>query len=205
VKFQTTNGHEVEIDDADASLVNDYTWGAYQSHGVFFVVSCAWRHGANPRVRLNRLLTGAKTGELVDHRDGNGLNNTRKNLRVCTTAQNAKNRGKRKGKYRFKGIWPNGDGTWAAIIKGRRIGKYSSDEDAALAYDRAAETEFGEFARLNFPERKDVPVSLAFVARGARKTSRLWGRVVEPAAVKRPRGRPRKFGVPSSQLALFPV
>jgi hypothetical protein len=205
MRFQTTNGHWVEIDDSDGAFASDYRWIATNTFGVFVVSSSSWRHGRNPNVRLSRLLLGAKAGEVVDHIDGNGLNNTRGNLRLCSAKQNAGNRKKRKGKYKFKGIWPNKDGTWAATVRGRRIGNYGTEEEAALGYDREAEKVFGEFASLNFPDRKDVPFNLGMKKRFAGKASTLWGRGEKKVYVPKGRplgGRSRFSSYSAGQLAL---
>jgi hypothetical protein len=104
------------------------------------------------RVLLHRFLAG--NDSLVDHRDGNGLNNTRDNLRPATRGQNQHNSGPRSGRY--KGVtWHKGARKWLAQImcdrKYRYLGLHAAEEDAARAYDRAARELHGEFARLNFP------------------------------------------------------
>ena len=98
------------------------------------------------------------TQRMVDHRDGNGLNNTGLNIRVCTPMQNARNRPvASRNKAGFKGVHPT-KGTrsnWSAVIyvsgKGKFLGSYKTKEEAARAYDAQASKLFGEFARLNFP------------------------------------------------------
>ncbi len=102
---------------------------------------------------------------IVDHRDcaspiGNlathKLNNRRSNLRSATTQQNARNRKVRSdNKSGYKGVSKRRT-TFAATIsidKGKRLhlGTFRSAEDAARAYDSAAQKYFGEFARVNFP------------------------------------------------------
>jgi hypothetical protein len=88
----------------------------------------------------------------VDHIDGDGLNNCRDNLRVCSSEQNAKNIKVRPG--RLKGITPVGS-KWQAQIaaEGRHLylGLFESPELAAKAYDRAARKYHGEFAATNSP------------------------------------------------------
>ena len=88
---------------------------------------------------------------LVDHIDGNGLNNLKVNLRTVTNSQNAMNRKVYNG-LKYKGVKEMGPGWQARIQKyGERItiGTYSSQEEAALAYNRVAIEIFGEYARLN--------------------------------------------------------
>jgi AP2 domain len=100
---------------------------------------------------MHKLLTGYPK---TDHRDGDGLNNQRYNLRETTDAQNGANTGPRTGRY--KGVHRyEGQGLWRAQIQvngiKNHIGVYSSEESAARAYDQAALAIWGEFARLNFP------------------------------------------------------
>jgi hypothetical protein len=106
---------------------------------------------------MHREIVGALMGQLVDHEDGDGLNNRRKNLRVCTRAQNAQNRRLSPGR-RFKGVHSTGKKArpFKAMIRAdhrtHRLGRFATEIEAALAYDDAARRLHGEFARLNFPD-----------------------------------------------------
>lgn len=109
------------------------------------------------KIKLHRFLLDAKPGELVDHRDGDGLNNTRGNLRLATTGEN--NRNIRKPAHgltsTFKGVsWhPKAKKFQATIRLNRKshyIGLFSEPADAAWAYDREARRLHGRFACCNF-------------------------------------------------------
>ena len=96
--------------------------------------------------------------EMIDHRDGNGLNNRHTNLRPATDSQNQANKRKPKNGVTpsFKGVfWHGRDMKWAARIRvnGKRkyLGYFHSEVEAARAYDAVALLHFGEFAKLNFP------------------------------------------------------
>lgn len=115
-----------------------------------------------PKVYLHREIMGAAETELVDHVDRNTFDNRRGNLRVCNHSGNAANSAKvshhggRPTSSSFKGVtYRRSSGRWLAQIqKGDRysyLGSFSSEEDAARAYDDAARLNFGEFARTNFP------------------------------------------------------
>jgi hypothetical protein len=105
----------------------------------------------------------APRGLLVDHRNTNGLDNRRSNLRLATYSQNNCNKAKRKNtSSRYVGVCFNKQlKRWGAYIKpqGKKIflGYFDNEIDAAHAYDAAARKYHGEFARLNFPE--EAPVS----------------------------------------------
>jgi len=93
----------------------------------------------------------------VDHIDGNGLNNTRANLRICTYQQNVCNCKSRGGDSKYKGIsWDKRSKKWRAKIrynsKDKHLGVFEDEIEAAREYDREAAKLFGEFAYLNFPE-----------------------------------------------------
>ena len=89
----------------------------------------------------------------MDHKDGNGLNNTRNNLRLCTVSQNQCNsRVRRTSRTGYKGVCLRGNKIAARIkINGESIflGYFKTVEDAARAYNEAAIVIHGEFARLN--------------------------------------------------------
>lgn len=114
--------------------------------------------GGKPRL-LHRLIMNANPGQLVDHINGDPLDNRLENLRICSHAENMRNR-KPNGGRRWKGISRRGNG-WRAHIKvnGRTIclGTYPTDVEAARAYDRAAIQYHGAFARLNFPQDAQQP------------------------------------------------
>lgn len=105
---------------------------------------------------MHRIVVGAvdHSDLKVDHRDTNGLNNTRENLRVGTQSQNLGNQRQRLGtKSGFKGVCTAGDNKWRAEIgyKKKRIylGSFSTKEEAAAAYNAKALELFGPFARIN--------------------------------------------------------
>ena len=104
---------------------------------------------------MHRLITGASPSDVVDHRNGNKLDNRKENLRFCTSSQNAMNSRKASGKSSiYKGVcWHKKDKTWVSYIcrdsKRFNLGAFSSQELAAIAYNKAAKRLFGDFAHLN--------------------------------------------------------
>lgn len=91
----------------------------------------------------------------VDHINGDGLDNRRGNLRVCSRGQNQANRGPKSGK-RYKGIYKCPSG-WVAMVAGRYAGYSRVEEEAACLYDKGAKKRWGEFAYLNFPLDSSKP------------------------------------------------
>lgn len=139
------------VDDQDYELVVQYQWyyvPAKPGHDVGYA-DRRWRIGGRQRSqRMHTLITGWR---LVDHKDRDGLNNQRSNLRRATVAQNQMNRRPNSG-CRFKGVKRN-KGRWLARIQvnghSLYLGSFATAEEAAAAYDTAAAEAFGEFARIN--------------------------------------------------------
>lgn len=142
------------VDDQDYHLVSGFKWSAERSSdGLRYY---AVRNDGGKIVRMHRVIMGFPDGN-VDHRDANGLNNSRSNLRVATTAQNgANNRMPRNNTSGFRGVsWNKSHGKWQVSIEhqGKRHARCWIDtpEEAARIYDAMARKLHGEYARLNFP------------------------------------------------------
>lgn len=138
------------IDDEDFELVNQYMWRLHPQGYIH-----GYLKGIMPRkdIRLHRLVTNAKKGYEIDHINLDKLDNRKQNLRECTRQQNMANQppfctntSGYKGVSRQHGKWQS-----SIRIQGRLLylGRYVSKEEAAHAYNQAAEQVFGEFARLN--------------------------------------------------------
>ena len=141
---------EILVDDADYIKLSKYKWSVAIAHNTFYAM-----RQKSPRM-MHRLLMGTKDMSIsIDHKDGNGLNNQRCNLRECTPSQNNANcRVHKNSLSKYLGVTHssgNRKKKFQATIKNIFIGRYISEEEAALAYDRAAKKYHGEFANLNFP------------------------------------------------------
>lgn len=120
----------------------------------------AYRVGpGNKLILMHRQIMSAKRGQMVDHKNRDGLDNTIENLRFATPGQNCANRAKdRDNTSGYKGVsWVPTSRQWAAkiVVEGERhyLGIYRSPSRAAKAHDRAAVYFHGEFAGLNFPDK----------------------------------------------------
>lgn len=140
------------VDPEDQHIVDAYNWSSDGEGRIRTSI-------AGKTIRLHQLiLPGFK---LIDHKDGNNLNNKKINLRPATVAQNGWNRGKTKANTTgYKGVFkhPN-DSLWnkffARIVANQQryhLGFFHTAEEAAVAYDKECKRLHGEFARVNFPE-----------------------------------------------------
>ncbi len=148
-----TKGKYAIVDTADYERVARYRWCVSGTRRRAY--ACCCMNGKT--ISLHRFLTNAPKGMVVDHIDGNGLNNRQGNLRVCTQRQNIYNSRPRGKASRFKGVgWDKRHNKWVAGIRyyGKNIylGLFQDEAEAARAYDRKAYALFGEYAYLNFPE-----------------------------------------------------
>jgi len=149
-----TKGRFAIVDADDFEWLNQYTWCINGTgRGKWY----ACRMEGRTMIRMHRMIMNAPKGMLVDHINGNGLDNRRSNLRLCTPRQNMGNRRKCRGKSAYKGVFYHKiDGKRYAKIKYKgetiHLGTFDDDVEAARAYDRKAVELFGEFACLNFPE-----------------------------------------------------
>lgn len=145
----------VRIDDDDLEKVSSRTWYVREIRGVKYAFTNGRRGSDDPHtLGMHTLISGFA---VTDHKDHDGLNNRRENLRDGSGPRNAQNtRSHRGSTSRFKGVsWDRSRNKWAAYIKaGSRhlnLGRFSDELEAARAYDEAARTHFGEYAHLNFP------------------------------------------------------
>lgn len=141
------------------ATVNECDWPALAGRKWYAVVNgkCEYavshRRKNDPLILMHRLILGTPKG-WIDHKNRNGLDNRRSNLRPATPRQNAINTVKKAGISGFRGVtWDNNQGIWMARIcdglKRRTIGRFSDPKMAAIAYNIAAKEKHGEYAILN--------------------------------------------------------
>jgi len=156
-EIQLTQGLVALVDDEDFERVNAFKWHAFsRNHWVTYAARNLPRDGSKrQRIFMHTFITGVRG---ADHRDNNGLNNQKSNLRPATGTQNNANARKRKGaSSRFRGVsWKSSESKWWAQIqkhgKAESLGLFADEVDAATAYNLRVHELFGEFAKFNTPE-----------------------------------------------------
>lgn len=147
-------GRVSTFDPADLPIVAAHKWRIVRSPNHKGYALCSIKiDGVRRGIVMHRLLTNAAKGSFVDHIDGDGLCNIRRNLRVCSHSQNMANRRKKAGKATsdYLGVFKSGK-KWRVEVKKngfRHRGSANTEKEAALIYNELAMRLHGEFARLN--------------------------------------------------------
>jgi hypothetical protein len=159
-----TQGQTTIVDDDDFARYGHLKW--HYSHGRAVRRVGKWtrdKSGVKGTVWLHREIMGNPDGLVVDHINGNALDNRRANLRLCTQRENSANQSKtsRGTTSPYKGVYhssnPKSVKKFHAYIGSARagerqhLGSFATELEAAQAYNKAAITKWGEFARLNLP------------------------------------------------------
>lgn len=154
-----TQGKLAQVDDEDYDYLMQWKWFANKVGNTFYAKrNTPTIESKRNTIIMHRLILKSENDMLIDHIDGDGLNNVKSNLRVCTKSENNRNRKSVKGstsKYLGVHFYTSKTNYTAWIAKIRhnkilyRLGYFKSENDAALAYNKKAQELHGEFANLN--------------------------------------------------------
>lgn len=149
----TQCGAQVLVDNEDIVALSEYSWRlSPSSKNKHYAATNIKVNGKWRKVYMHHMIVGKCRGRYVDHINGDALDNRRANLRLISPAQNQHNRGKNiDSPKRYKGVRPTPEGKFRMTISKT----YSTEEEAALAYNEMAAVLFGEFAYKNEVD-KDV-------------------------------------------------
>lgn len=155
-----TQGKAALVDDEDYERVAELSWhacrdpknGTWYAKHTRFLGKNKWK-----TIQLHKFILGIEGPQRVDHRNGDGLDNQKSNLRLCTASLNGANSKIKAHTSPYKGVDFNsvahGKKKWRAQIlvnkKKIYLGRFATPEEAARAYDASAIIHFGAFARTN--------------------------------------------------------
>lgn len=163
-EIKLTRGFVAFVDDDDFERLNQYKWHVLKIGKSIYAVRNTYINRKVGSSYLHREVLNVGKGVLIDHKDGNGLNCQKYNLRLCTRQQNAFNTKDVDGNIPYKGVMRirrkrnGGEFSYpiiAKIMKDNKtywLGTFKTAEEAAVSYDKKALELFGEFASLNFPD-----------------------------------------------------
>lgn len=166
-----SQGKFAKVDAGDFEWLGQFKWQYHKpkpSESRAYARTAIFKKGDKGKatfVYMHRMILQPERTKKVDHEDGDGLNNRRSNIRICTTSQNNTNTKIRSDNTSgYKGVfWHKGANKWGATIKTSTgaisLGLYETALEGATAYNIAARKHFGEFARLNDIEEVEDFVS----------------------------------------------
>jgi len=158
--IELTQGKVAMVDDEDFEELNKYKWCVNKIGNAFYAMGST--RGVKPRtaISMHRAITNAPKGMMVDHIDGDGLNNCRSNLRIVTNRQNMQNMHISKSSI-YPGVdWQKDRGKWQSRIsikgKSKYLGRFDVEADAYAAYLKALEG-ISEMCVNEIPLRGNLP------------------------------------------------
>ncbi len=156
-----TQGKCAMVDDEDYKRISRHKWSASDFGCTFYAIRNVKGNAPSKHRRsilMHREILGVPDDKETDHCDGNGLNNCKVNLRICSHQQNLYNSSKQTNRSsKYKGVvWYKQTKKWMARVQWNRqryhLGYFKDETKAALAYNRKAKELFGDFAKLNHIE-----------------------------------------------------
>lgn len=159
-KIPLSKGYFALVDDEDYEELSKYKWSVVdQGRECKYAYRQTGKLGDRRNIRMHRVIMNAAEGTDIDHKDGDGLNNQKSNLRICSHQNNMRNMNRVVNKSGFKGVrvhterLQGGRRAYQATIwdgsKSISLGYHETPTQAAIAYNKKAVELFGEFARLN--------------------------------------------------------
>jgi hypothetical protein len=158
IEIPLTQNRVALVDDEDFDRVAQFKWWASENRRAhqWYAARGFYAGGKRHTVLMHRFILDAPRGVLVDHKDRDGLNNTRGNLRLCDHSLNAANAVRRLSASGYRNVYAMGNtGRWMVRLtirlKQQTFGIFDDLTEAAHFADQVAIQHFGDFAILNFP------------------------------------------------------
>ena len=198
VQVQFVKGTVVLLSEQDFAMFKKYTWHIERARHTCYLRTRIGRRWP----RFHQLILRRGPGKVIDHIDGNGLNNARSNLRVCSRAQNQQGAARARKWSEYVGVsFHKARNKWTASIqfRGKKhyLGVYDSQRAAALAYDVKADQLYGRYAKKNFKNfvvkdlakkwilsKRNRMFSALVIKRSNNEYREIVGRVISDAKVR---------------------
>lgn len=160
-KIPLTQGKFALVDDEDYEYLIQWKWHCMVGKWTSYAARKQYLGIVNKKIKLktiwmHRVINKTPSHLLTDHKDGNGLNNQKFNLRDATNSQNQFNQKKqtRKTLSKYKGVtFAKRRNRWQAQIGGKahkkNIGYFKTELQAAKAYNKAVRILRGKYAKVN--------------------------------------------------------
>lgn len=152
--IKLSSGEFVRVDEEDYEKLNQYRWTLFKSEKWQYAIRTEYKNGSQKTIYMHRDIMGVTDPKVyVDHRDHDGLNNQKSNLRISDNRFNQYNVGKKStSKQKYKNIRKLSGDRWQVRVrtpKGNRVERVVySEEDAVKLYNELALKYHGEFAYL---------------------------------------------------------
>lgn len=153
-EIELTQNQVALVDNEDYNFLMQRKWQAHKDGNTFYArynLYIGMIDGKEKRktIRMHRLIMAVPKGKIIDHINGNGLDNQKSNLRICSKRQNNQNRVHSIKSSKYPGVsWYNTINKWVARIringKAISLGRFTNEKDAAMAYEKACRTLVGE-------------------------------------------------------------
>ena len=156
-KLELSRGKEALLDDEDYIIAKRYKWYAHYRRGKFYAATQLYDPATKTQslVSLHDVILWKPKGFIIDHINGDSLDNRRKNLRVCTYSENCQNTKIRKDNTSgVRGVnRKQGTEQWVARVSFKKkrfyLGTFDKKKDAIEAYNKKASELYGINAKLN--------------------------------------------------------
>jgi hypothetical protein len=159
IHSETNGDFKVFVDSDDIDMLQKYHWGITKSRSYIYAYERFYVYTQSNKAKglqIQRLIMGCPKGMVVDHIDGNTMNNCKNNLRVCTRDQNNINKkmfkNNKTGHTGVHYVTENYNNRWLANIRLNNklicLGYYSTYEEAVKVREEAEKKYHGEFSRV---------------------------------------------------------
>lgn len=154
-RIKLTKGRYALVDDSDYDELSNYKWCVIKNLNTFYATSHAYIDDKRTTIRMHRIIMNPPEGMIIDHKNGDGLDNQKSNLRICTYSENSRNINSHKNSTsKYIGVsYSSSYGTWLSMImvdgKNKSLGYFKTELEAAIIRNIAARKYYKEFAKLN--------------------------------------------------------